>query len=79
VAGGSINNVNFGIPSHPTQIYAVAAMGVIFGFLWWRRLRRRFTGELAVLFLVLYPAFRFLFLSPDVRVPSASMASRSTS
>jgi phosphatidylglycerol---prolipoprotein diacylglyceryl transferase len=70
VAGGSINNVNFGIPSHPTQLYAVAATFGIFAVLWRRRLRPRFTGELAAIFLVLYPAFSYFheFLRGDPRI-----------
>jgi phosphatidylglycerol---prolipoprotein diacylglyceryl transferase len=70
VTGGSINNVNFGIPSHPAQLYAVAATLAVFVVLWRGRLRRRFTGELAAAFLVLYPAFGFVheFLRGDPRI-----------
>lgn len=59
VAGGSPNNVNFGIPSHPTQLYAAAAAFMMFVLLRWLRPRRRFEGQLAVAFLGLYATFRF--------------------
>jgi phosphatidylglycerol:prolipoprotein diacylglycerol transferase len=59
VAGGAPNHVNFGIPSHPTQLYEAAAALVLFALLWRMRLRRRFTGQLAVAFLAGYPLFRF--------------------
>lgn len=60
VAGGEPNAVNFGIPSHPAQLYDAAAALAIFGLLWWMRSRRRFEGQLAVTFLVLYPAWRLV-------------------
>lgn len=58
VAGGAPNNVNFEIPSHPTQLYESAAALVIFAMLWRMRTRRRFAGHLAATFLILYGAFR---------------------
>lgn len=58
VAGGPPSAVNFGIPSHPAQLYDAAAILLIFGLLWWMRTRRRFAGQLAVTFLALYPAWR---------------------
>jgi phosphatidylglycerol:prolipoprotein diacylglycerol transferase len=58
VAGGAPNNVNFGIRSHPAQLYDAAAILAIFALLWWMRSRRRFEGQLAVTFLTLYPAWR---------------------
>jgi len=70
VAGGSPNNVNFGIPSHPTQLYDAGAALLLFLWLWRLRTRRRFVGELAVTFLSAYPLFRFFheFLRGDARL-----------
>jgi len=70
VAGGSPNNVNFGIPSHPTQLYDAGAALALFLWLWSLRTRRRFVGQLAVTFLAAYPAFRFFheFLRGDARL-----------
>lgn len=67
VAGGAPNEVRFGVPSYPTQLIAVVATLGLFALLWWMRTRRRFIGQLTVVFLVLYPAFRFLhdFLRGD--------------
>jgi len=69
VAGGAPNSVNFGIPSHPTQLYEAAAALALFGWLWHLRSRRRFVGQLAVAFLAAYPLFRFFqeFLRGDPR------------
>jgi phosphatidylglycerol:prolipoprotein diacylglycerol transferase len=58
VAGGSSNAVNFGIPSHPAQLYDAAALLAIFGLLSWMRRRRRYAGQLTVTFLVLHSGFR---------------------
>jgi len=58
VAGGGPNSVNFGIRSHPAQLYDAAALLAIFALLWWMRSRRRFEGQLAVTFLAAYPAWR---------------------
>ncbi len=59
VAGGAPNNVNFNIPSHPTQLYEAAAALVLFALLWRMRLKRLFVGQLTVAFLTGYPLFRF--------------------
>jgi phosphatidylglycerol---prolipoprotein diacylglyceryl transferase len=58
VAGGSPDSVNFGIPSHPAQLYDAAAALVLSVLLWHLRTRRRFEGQLALTFLALYPAWR---------------------
>ena len=58
VAGGAPNNVNFGIRSHPAQLYDAAAALAVFALLSWMRTRRRFEGQLALVFLTLYPAWR---------------------
>jgi phosphatidylglycerol:prolipoprotein diacylglycerol transferase len=58
VAGGSPDNVNFLIRSHPAQLYDAAAALAVFALLWWMRTRRRFEGQLTLTFLALYPAWR---------------------
>jgi phosphatidylglycerol:prolipoprotein diacylglycerol transferase len=59
VAGGSPSAANFGVPSHPTQLYDAAALCLLFGLLWWMRTRpRAFAGQITVTFLVLYGGFR---------------------
>jgi phosphatidylglycerol---prolipoprotein diacylglyceryl transferase len=63
VAGGAPNAVNFGIASHPTQLYEAAALLAIFALVRWMRPRRRFAGQLAVAFLALHSVARF-FLEP---------------
>jgi len=60
VAGGEPSAVNFGIPSHPAQLYDAAAALAISALLWRMRSRRRFEGQLAVVFLILYPAWRLV-------------------
>jgi phosphatidylglycerol:prolipoprotein diacylglycerol transferase len=67
VAGGEQTTANFGIPSHPTQLYALAALATIFCLLGWLRTHRRFEGQLAVTFCALYGLFRFFheFLRGD--------------
>jgi phosphatidylglycerol:prolipoprotein diacylglycerol transferase len=60
VAGGSPNAVNFGIPSHPTQLYDAAALAAIGALVWWMRDRRRFAGQLTLVFLALHSAARFV-------------------
>lgn len=56
-----------GLPLHPTQIYSIAYSIFLFWFLNWRYPRRRFNGEIALLFFMIYPLLRFLneFLRGD--------------
>jgi phosphatidylglycerol:prolipoprotein diacylglycerol transferase len=58
VAGGAPNAVNFGVPSHPAQLYDAMALLAISGLVWWMRPRRRYAGQLTVIFLGLHSAFR---------------------
>ena len=60
VAGGEPSAVNFGIPSHPAQLYDATAALAISALLWWMRSHRRFEGQLTVTFLILYPAWRLV-------------------
>lgn len=59
-------------PRHPSQIYeAILEGGVIFFFLWARKNKKIFQGELVADFLILYGLFRILiefFREPDVQV-----------
>ncbi len=43
---------------HPTQLYAVAANLALFGFLWWRRHRTKYPGQLAVFYVLIYAVLR---------------------
>jgi phosphatidylglycerol:prolipoprotein diacylglycerol transferase len=72
VAGGSPSAVNFGIPSHPTQLYDAAALALVFAIARLMRDRRAFAGQLAVAFLALHSAARFVEepLRGDPRGPS---------
>ncbi len=47
-----------GIPLHPTQIYSVFTNFVVFGLLLWWQKRQKFTGELFLVYLILYAATR---------------------
>ncbi len=60
VAGGPPNAVNFGIPSHPTQLYEAAALLALGALAWWMRGRRRFAGQIALTFVVLHSAVRLV-------------------
>ncbi|RPF49897.1 phosphatidylglycerol:prolipoprotein diacylglycerol transferase [Thermodesulfitimonas autotrophica] len=48
-----------GVPRHPTQLYAVLLGALIFGALLYFRRRQRFAGQLAILYLIFYSAYRF--------------------
>jgi phosphatidylglycerol:prolipoprotein diacylglycerol transferase len=62
-----------GIPLHPTQLYMSALGLAIFGFLYWFRTRKRYKGQVALLFLFLASLGRFViefYRSPlDYRGP----------
>ena len=48
------------VPLHPTQMYHAAANGIIFMLLVLKRRHQSFIGQLAVLYLLLYPTGRFI-------------------
>lgn len=48
----------FGIPLHPTQLYAVFANILLFAFLYQRRKRSGFDGEQILLYVILYAMIR---------------------
>jgi len=51
-------------PSHPTQLYAVLASGVIYVLLLGVEKRRRFPGQVFASYLCLYSVYRFLIEFP---------------
>jgi phosphatidylglycerol:prolipoprotein diacylglycerol transferase len=57
------------LPRHPSQLYEAILEGpVLFGILWWLRVRTRRPGEVLVAFLIGYGLFRFIvefFREPD--------------
>jgi len=46
--------------THPTQLYSSLAALVIFMIMWRRRLKPRFTGQVSLIFFILYPIVRFV-------------------
>jgi phosphatidylglycerol---prolipoprotein diacylglyceryl transferase len=67
--GHEITGVPLDAHLHPTQLYESFAALLIFFFLLWLHRRRRFDGQVILLFAVLYGAVRFLieFLRDDPR------------
>lgn len=67
--GHQITGVPIDAHLHPTQLYESFAAFLIFLFLLWLHRRRRFDGQVILLFAVLYSTFRFLieFLRDDPR------------
>ena len=47
------------IPVHPTQLYEILLGLLIFGFLYWFRLRKRYDGQIFALYLILAGVERF--------------------
>ena len=47
------------IPLHPTQLYEAAANLVIFAILWLKLKRKKFDGQVFILYLTLYSVVRF--------------------
>ncbi|NOY86245.1 MAG: prolipoprotein diacylglyceryl transferase [Deltaproteobacteria bacterium] len=58
-----------GIPVHPTQLYSSLALLILTVFLVWKTPRRRFDGQIAALYIIIYCIFRFgvEFLRGDPR------------
>jgi len=55
-----IAGVPLGVPLHPTQLYDAGAEFAIFGFLLWLYLRKRFDGQIFLLYFVLYACARLV-------------------
>ena len=49
-----------GVPLHPTQLYEVAYSAMLFATLYALRSRKRFDGQLILLYLMIYPVLRSL-------------------
>ena len=56
-----------GVLRHPTQLYEIVFLAVLFGLLRWRGRRGLRSGDRFKLFMVSYLGFRFLidFIKPD--------------
>jgi len=67
--GHEITGVPAGVPLHPTQLYESFSMLIVFFFLFWLHRRRRFDGQVILMYALLYSIVRFLieFLRDDPR------------
>jgi phosphatidylglycerol:prolipoprotein diacylglycerol transferase len=67
--GHEITGVPIDLPLHPTQLYESFAMLIVFFFLFWLHKRRRFNGQVILLYALLYSIIRFAieFLRDDPR------------
>ncbi len=67
--GHEITGVPTDVPLHPTQLYESFAMLIVFFFLLWLHQRRRFSGQVILLYALLYSMIRFAieFLRDDPR------------
>jgi phosphatidylglycerol---prolipoprotein diacylglyceryl transferase len=52
--------VPLNIPLHPTQLYEAVCNLLLFLFLWWSLGRKRFDGQIFILYLTVYSVFRFV-------------------
>src|SRR6476661_7992316 len=68
-AGHEITGVPIDAHLHPTQLYESFSMLIVFFFLLWLHKHRRFSGQVILLYAVLYSIIRFLieFLRDDPR------------
>jgi phosphatidylglycerol:prolipoprotein diacylglycerol transferase len=57
--GHEITGVPIDVPLHPTQLYESFAMLIVFFFLFWLHKRRRFDGQVILLYALLYSIVRF--------------------
>jgi phosphatidylglycerol:prolipoprotein diacylglycerol transferase len=44
---------------HPTQLYESFAMLLVFGFLYWLHKRKKFDGQILIIYMIIYPLIRF--------------------
>jgi phosphatidylglycerol:prolipoprotein diacylglycerol transferase len=67
--GHEITGVPTGVALHPTQLYESFAMLIVFFFLLWFHRHRRFSGQVILLYALLYSVIRFCieFLRDDPR------------
>jgi len=59
-SGDSARISGYYATTHPTQLYSSFAALIIFWIMWRARLKRRFTGQVTLIFLILYPIERFV-------------------
>jgi phosphatidylglycerol:prolipoprotein diacylglycerol transferase len=59
-AGHEITGVPIDVHLHPTQLYESFAMLIVFVFLLWLHRRKRFSGQIILLYALLYSIIRFL-------------------
>jgi phosphatidylglycerol:prolipoprotein diacylglycerol transferase len=57
--GHQITGVPTGVHLHPTQLYESFAMLIVFFFLLWLHKRRKFDGQVILLYALLYAVIRF--------------------
>ena len=57
--GHEVTGVPYGVHLHPTQLYESFFALLLFLFLWWLHRRKRFDGQVILLYGVLYAAARF--------------------
>jgi phosphatidylglycerol:prolipoprotein diacylglycerol transferase len=67
---------SYSLPVHPVQLYESAANFLIFLILLYSYHRRKFTGEITALYLLLYPSARFVleFFRGDERMKFFSLS-----
>ncbi|HKR23131.1 MAG TPA: prolipoprotein diacylglyceryl transferase [Pyrinomonadaceae bacterium] len=58
-AGHEITGVPIDAHLHPTQLYESFAMLLVFGFLLWLHKRKRFNGQVILVYALLYSVIRF--------------------
>jgi phosphatidylglycerol:prolipoprotein diacylglycerol transferase len=67
--GHEITGVPIDVPLHPTQLYESFSMFIVFFFLLWLHKHKRFSGQVILLYALLYSIIRFLieFVRNDPR------------
>jgi len=67
--GHEITGVPIDAHLHPTQLYESFSMLIVFGFLLWLHKHKRFSGQVILLYVLLYSIIRFLieFVRDDPR------------
>jgi phosphatidylglycerol:prolipoprotein diacylglycerol transferase len=67
--GHEITGVPIDVPLHPTQLYESFSMLIVFFFLLWLHKHKRFSGQVILLYALLYSIIRFLieFVRADPR------------
>lgn len=67
--GHEITGVPIDVPLHPTQLYESFSMLIVFFFLLWLHKHKRFSGQVILLYTLIYAVIRFLieFVRADPR------------